>query len=154
MPLPSTFAELIKNIDEYKDAVIEFKKEAAEWELYPEANMRAYMTHGRIDGPADDVGCINFDYTKFDEFNRKYESSNYYDESDNPRLTAREAGYYNPVESIYVMLNDNPNRFMRLVATSKYYEQYLANRIENQSYVEYLEKRLEVALLTVADILV
>ena len=147
MPLPNTFAELIKNIHNYTDLVIEFKKDVDAWAQYPEANMRAQITNGRLDYNEDEVGRITFDYTKFDDFNKQFESSDYYDKNQVhknqvPCLTARQAGLYNPVDTIYILLTDDPNKFMNVVSVSQYYEQYLANRTDKQSYVNFLETRL------------
>ena len=142
MYLPNTFAELIANINDFKNAAIEFKPTVTDWELYPEANMRAYMISGRVDDGGEGVGCITFDYTKFDDFNKQFEWSVYYDKNQVQCLTARQAGAYNPVDTIYIMLTDDPNKFMKLVQGNKYYEQYLANRTDKQSYVNFLETRL------------
>lgn len=129
-------------MDEFKDVAIEFKKAALDWEQYPETAMRAHMTNGRITDADDEVGCINFDYSKFDEFNKKFESTNYFDKNQVPCLTAREAGLYKLVDPIYVMLTDDPNTYLQAVAVSDLYKQYLNEKSEGQTYVDWLEREL------------
>lgn len=129
---------MIRNFNIYKNIAIEFKKKIAELEQYPEPSMRAYMLSAN-DSDGDGIGSIIFDYNKFDEYNKQYESSNYYDPSQVPCFTARQANLYAPNEVLYFMLDDDPNDYIKVATVSKYYEQYLVNRKDDQTYIEYLE---------------
>ena len=68
-------------------------------ENYAEEGMMARIVGFRI----EDGDCIllKFDFTEFDNFNRSFESSNYYDQQGHATLTARLAGYYKPIDEYF-----------------------------------------------------
>lgn len=72
-----------------------------EKEGYLEAGMR-----GRLIGVSNErhnMFLLHIDLTEFEDFNRQFESKNYFDKDGVPRLSAREAGYHKePAESFYV----------------------------------------------------
>lgn len=85
---------------------ITFKPGIEDMEAYAEGGMRARVVSveaqdTRSRDKHDHVYKITFDYTEFDEYNRRFESSNYYDKNGKPTLSAREANWYNPQETIY-----------------------------------------------------
>jgi hypothetical protein len=86
--------------------VVTFTPKIEDMESYAESGMRARVvsidtqdTHSS--DKHDHVYKIMFDFSEFDEFNRRFESSNYYDKNGSPTLTAREAGYYKEQDKIY-----------------------------------------------------
>lgn len=84
---------MTKLIDELHNLIgrdIEFTDEAGEWDGYEEEGMRATVTGVREN---HDMVYLDIDYTKFDEYNKAYESANYYDKDNHPTRTAREAGF-------------------------------------------------------------
>lgn len=107
-------------------------------ESYPEARMRAQVTGGRLDH--DEVVVLNVDYTPFESFNEAFESANYFDDQRQPTRTARQAGFYHPQDSIYLMADDRVEDFFVVVETpaQKLYQAWLATD-RQQSYTAHLE---------------
>lgn len=96
----------VRDLANLKGKVIEFTKKIEDWECYAEQYMRARVVGYRYNAhndtaPEDQVHELHFDYAEFDDYNQKFEQSNYYDKYGKPRLTAREANYYKPQEWIY-----------------------------------------------------
>lgn len=86
--------------------VVVFKAPILDSEGYLEPGMRGRLV--AVSNMREDTFKLHVDLSEFDEFNRQFESANYYDKSGVPRLTAREAGYYSgPEETLYVGLQDN-----------------------------------------------
>ena len=86
--------------------VIQFTKNIEDFEVYAENGMRARIVNVIEDVHHDNdhenqVHKIVVDYTEFDEFNKQFESSNYWDKNGQACLTAREAGFYKEVETLY-----------------------------------------------------
>lgn len=80
--------------------VVTLKEEIEECEGYLEAGMRARIAGIRTSH--DGVFVFTFDCTEFEEVNRPFESANYYDDRGVARLTAREAGKYEPRGDYYL----------------------------------------------------
>jgi hypothetical protein len=80
-----------------------FNKGIEDLEAYPETGMRATVIGFSVE--RDDVGKVRVSYKKFDEYNKQFESSNYYDAQGKPVLTARESGNYNEGETLYTDVN-------------------------------------------------
>lgn len=85
---------------------VQFTSKIDDMESYLEGGMRARIvsideedTH-RPD-LHDHLYKIVFDYSEFDEFNKNFESANYYDRNGVACLTAREAGMYDQKDTIY-----------------------------------------------------
>lgn len=128
---------------------VEFKSLIEDQEAYPETGMRAKIvninaTDTRSEDPRDHLYKIMFDYSSFDEYNARFESSNYYDKQGKACLTAREAGWYEPIEEIYfaspethpfenyfTVLDDNQRGLI---------EEFKASGEKN--YVAWLEKKV------------
>lgn len=98
--------ENIHTLADLKGKVIEFTKKIEDWECYADQYMRARVIGYRYNAhndtvPSEQVHELFFDYSEFDEHNQKYEQNNYWDKNGNATLTAREAGYYKPQDSIW-----------------------------------------------------
>lgn len=87
---------------------IQFTNKIEEMEAYPEGGMQARI----ISVDAEDVNSkdkhdhiyiITFDYSEFDEYNKRFETANYYGKGYNQVAdkTAREVGQYHLQEKIY-----------------------------------------------------
>lgn len=90
----------------YIDSVITFKKGCEDLESYCEAGMKAKIiaiTLTRLEkNESDLVYKVNIDYSQFDDFNKSFETANYFDKNGRPNLTAREAGLYNVQDTLYL----------------------------------------------------
>lgn len=80
--------------------VVTFGKGIDDLESYPESGMRARVVG--VDLSDCDVYKLKVDYSEFDDFNKQFESANYYDKSGQATLNAREAGYYKVEDVLYV----------------------------------------------------
>lgn len=130
---------------------IVFTKRIEEMEAYPEQGMRARIT--RIDPEdtdsddlKDHVYRIEFDYSEYDNFNRLLETANYYGRGSIPDKTAREAGHYETVETIYF---GSPELYpfedyfcLASKLHKKLHEQFAASGEDD--YVSWLENQVEV----------
>jgi hypothetical protein len=86
--------------------VVTFSHKIEDMESYAEGGMRARIVSIEAKNTGspdlhDHIYKIMFDFGEFDKFNRRFESSNYYDKNGSPTLNAREAGYYKEQEAIY-----------------------------------------------------
>lgn len=128
---------------------VRFTKRIEEMEAYPEQGMRARITKiDPEDTDSDDldqhVYRIEFDYAEYDEFNRLLETANYYGIDYIANKTAREAGHYKTVETIYFgspLLYPFEEYFVLASDT----HQQLYDQFQNSSetdYVEWLENQL------------
>jgi hypothetical protein len=86
--------------------VVEFAADIEDMEAYSEKGMRARIVSIECEDLLSDdkhehIYKITFDYSDFDDFNKDFESSNYYDNHGNPCLTARQANQYKQTETIY-----------------------------------------------------
>lgn len=81
--------------------VIVFQKGAEDLEAYPEEGMKARVKGLRMTHDGDVVELV-VDYTEFEDYNERFESANYYDDNGNPTLTARESGFYEQRETLYI----------------------------------------------------
>lgn len=138
-------------MEEWVGKRIVFTKKIEDMEAYPEQNMRAKIL--RID--PEDTGSddlnehvyrIQFDYSEYDDFNRLLETANYYGKDGIPNKTAREAGHYDKLETIYF---GSPvlypfEDYFRVASNhhEKLHEQFRASGRNN--YVEWLEGQIEI----------
>lgn len=113
-----------------------------EREDYPEAGMRAKLLSATSDG--DGIIIVTVDYTPFEAHNATLESANYFDARGNPTLTAREAGFYTPVEKLHFSEEEVFETFFRLLDenSDKLYQQFLTEAVTGESYTIWLEKQL------------
>ncbi|PTH79108.1 hypothetical protein [Aeromonas veronii] len=102
------FSELI-SIQSLVGKGVEFNAGIEDQEGYAENGMRATIMSVKKGGDDGDLCVIEFDFTQFDEYNKQFESSNYYDKKGNNKacLTAREAGYYKLHEKYYLYAGTN-----------------------------------------------
>ncbi len=135
-------ADLVELVRNGVRPVVVFSKSIEDAETYPEPGMRARVT-GVLSVDADeDLLKIAVDYGEFDSFNRPFESANYYDKQGNPTLTAREAGYYKPNDTLYLSLSEEIGCF-RVVedARTALYQTYLDGG-GSGTYLEWLENQV------------
>lgn len=117
-------------------AAVQLSKLIEECEGYAEEGMRARVI--KVDVEDEDVFCVTLDFSDFDEYNRQFESSNYYDKAGSPTLTAREAGQYKQQEDYCFGLDALEQ--LQLVPEAR--TNLLArwrNEAPTKSYVEWLE---------------
>ena len=84
---------------------IEFQKGVEKYVDDVDAGMRATVLRVTDEMNSDDSDpclCIHYSFTKFDQYNRPFEGSEYYDKDGKATLTAREAGMYQDEGTIYV----------------------------------------------------
>jgi hypothetical protein len=123
--------------------VIRFTQGAEDFEGYAELHMRARVVS--IEERSDSVCILTVDFGEFDEHNRQFESSNYFDKSGNACLTAREAGDYKPVDTLYLPLDGDIYGFeVEDGLGVALYARYLAAK-SSLSYVQWLEAELSAA---------
>lgn len=114
----------------------------ADLEAYPEANIRA-----RIIGVAqlsDELVRLTFDFTEFDEYNKAFESANYFDDNRVPRLTARQKGKYKLQDTYTFGANESAKRYFTVqedAATQLMAEFRATGRFET-TYVDWLEEQV------------
>ncbi len=101
-------------------AIIRFNPDIYEMESYAEPNMQARIisvTNEDVNDPDinNHVYRIRISYAEFEDHNVPFETSDYYDKSGNPCLTARQAGFYSVKDTLYF---PSPE----LVAWDKYFQ--------------------------------
>ena len=122
---------------------IEFYGKIDDYEYYAEAGMRATITDVTVQNsnPKDMVIKVGVSFVDFDEYNKKYESSNYYNDEGKPKWTAREAGFYEVVGYFYA--GNNVHDVLKLAdpASRKLFDLFSADKVSqpNITYVEWLE---------------
>lgn len=133
---------------------IQFTNKIEDMEAYPEDGMRARIvsikeqdTH--MEDKHDHLFIITFDYSEYDEYNKQFETANYYG-SMNTRVadkTAREVGQYHLQEKIYFgspELWPFDEYFTLLNEKSvALYNKFKASSSLN--YVEWLEKMVDIS---------
>ncbi len=102
---------MIVDINELVGKTIEFLPAIDDFESYAEGKMRAVVTdivpmYTDDPDPREHVYKLFVNYAKYDEYNKQFESANYYDKSGVDCLSARQAGYYSVADCIYM---PNPN---------------------------------------------
>lgn len=118
--------------------VVVFKKAIEDCEGYAEAAMRARIAGARV--MPDGIVEFTMDFTGLDAFNQPFESTNYYDEKRVACLTARQAGFYKPVEVYYLDAGQETPFEVVEARHVSLYEQYLASGVGvDESYVAWLE---------------
>lgn len=136
------FADLMARLGEMKSrgpVHVEFINDVSVLESYPEKGMRGTIID--IVENETDVLRMVVDYSDFDEYNKAFESHDYFNDAGKPCLTAREAGYYHVEETIYVMAGDNISNYIAIIGDERtnLYTRYLETGTE-QPYVQWLEE--------------
>lgn len=118
--------------------VVEFNKGIEDLESYADTGMRARLIEA---SPKHGDMNLRFDFSEFDSYNQRFEKSNYYDKQGQPTLTARQAGFYNPVHSFLFELKEDSEPYFEVVESEslKLYDRYKASN-ETFSYVQWLEE--------------
>ena len=112
-------------------------------ECYPEAGMKARVL--AVVPEAHDVYRVKVDFEPFAEHNKAFESANYHDKSGNPTLTARQAGYYKPVDDFYLTPNEGPEYLTIDDAKSvELFERFNKSGYTG-TYIQWLEEQLIAA---------
>lgn len=133
--------ELAQMVSDGIHPVVTFKAPVLDKEGYLETGMRGRLV--AVSHEHDDMFKLHVDLSEFDDFNRQFESANYYDKDGVPRLTAREAGFHKaPKDELYVGNGEEvdfceveePNRLVL-------YETY-RKASANTTYVQWLEDRV------------
>lgn len=122
--------------------VVTFKKAILDQENYIEPKMRGRIISSLI--KHDDCIEMIVDFTEFDEFNKQFESANYYDKDQNPTLTARQANFYNMTnEKMYFMINQDVGESLEIEqnARIKLFEKFTSEH-SSKTYVQWLEDQL------------
>lgn len=137
---------------------VEFTSEIDTYEAYTEPKMRGTITKIIPDGdltrePEEQLWTVVIDYSKFDSYNAKLESSNYYGSGKNgqstkPEYTAREVGLYKEVETLYFPApnykggKDWSIYFSKLASAKTALVDRYNQADTDMSYVEWLESQL------------
>ena len=119
---------------------IEFATSCEELESYAEPGMRAQLCEMKNTG--DGVLELVVDYTPFEAFNAQFEQSNYYDDNGRPTLTAREANFYEPRETLYVTADDPADKYFKPFDLGLSLLPEWQAAPNGQSYVAFLEARV------------
>lgn len=135
------FKELDRMINDGVRPVVTGQKKIEHLENYMEPGMRA-----RIVGSVllhDDVVKLKLDFTEFDEYNKQFETSNYYDKDGAAVLTAREAGHYSLTMDCYVMSSDDMEEYLSVTeAKSLALLNYYKTSGFEGTYVDWLESQV------------
>lgn len=138
-----TFKQLAEAIRGGLRPTVQFYSKVEDLESYPENNMRATITG--VEDSHDGVIKLRVSYAKYDEYNKQFESHNYYDRSGRACLNAREAGNYKVEDELYVMGDDRVETYMKIISDElqeKYRAQVLQPGATMITYVEWLEQQL------------
>ena len=125
---------------------IEFRQDCLNWEGYEEPGMRARICGAPREPNSDGVFQVSISFKEFDEFNKQFESSNYYDtnyydRNRQPTLTAREAGYYTETTKMYLGMDDPMDGYFVVLDDLPLYALYQQHIQDGgtKSYVQFLE---------------
>lgn len=121
--------------------VVTFTPGILDMENYLEPGMRGQLVG--ISERQDGMFKVLIDLSAFDDFNKQFESANYYDKNGVANLTAREAGYYTgPSESFYAML-DQPVEYLVIeeAARLELFRKYQAAGTK-LNYMQWLEDQV------------
>jgi hypothetical protein len=142
--LPNTFTELAQIIRSGVVFQVQMKKLIESCDSYPEENMRATIA-GEVIDTEDNFFRILFDYTAYDEYNKAFESSNYYDKNGKACLTARQSGYYQIKETLWFRGDSNPNDYFEVIpgSQSKWMKLFMKERLDEETYAHFLERKLD-----------
>ena len=130
---------------------VEFLPPSGDWEHYVESGMRAKLVKVVNHDPKEtdphyQVWELHVDFEPFDEYNKAFESTNYYDDKGHACLTAREANLYKPQDVIYI----GPGQFgtmfspvdKDLVNSHEKVQAEFRREGTQEPYIAWLERRL------------
>lgn len=119
--------------------VVTFQKGVEDQEGYLEPGMRGRIVAVAVED--DDLLSFTIDLAEFDGFNAAFESSNYFDKSGRPCLTAREAGRYKPNESFWGGRSDELPMILEASGRLDLFTKYQSANA-GVSYVQWLEDQV------------
>jgi len=121
--------------------VVVFNQGIEYMEDYAEPGMRGRITGVRSVESDEGLLKISVDYSEFDKFNRQFESANYYDKAGKTTLTAREAGYYKPADTLYLTQSEDAPFEIVDDAHAALYEKYMRSDAQSSGvgYIQWLE---------------
>ena len=122
---------------------ITFTAECEAMEGYPEAGMKARVL--AVTAEDRDIYRVKADFQSFDEHNKAFESANYYDKNGIATLTARQVGFYKPVDDFYLTPDEGPEYFAIDDAKSvELFERFNKSGYTG-TYIQWLEEQLVAA---------
>lgn len=139
-------SDLVTMLQTGKDVDVEFTKDIVNLECYPEAGMRATLL-AVAQNANGDVLKVRLSYKKYDNFNKAFESRNYWGRLSNDQdpsssdYTARETGNYTVEDEIFVMADDDVAEFMTVMTQHELFTEWETGTKE-VSYVAWLEDRV------------
>jgi hypothetical protein len=138
-----TIVQLAEVVRSGAKITVTCKKRIEDNESYAEGGMRAILVHATGDD-GDGTVKITLDFTPFDEFNKSFETPNYFDAHHKPTLTARQYGAYKPVEQYYFDSNEKVSDIFEAVDEAQYQllAEHKAQAEKGQSYVSWLEQQV------------
>lgn len=134
--------DLITMLQSGKEVDVEFTRGVEDLEGYPEPGMRATIVGAVVQH--DDVMKLRVTYEKYDEFNKAFESHNYWgvlskgQDPASATYTARETGWYTVKDDLYVVADDDVSRVMTIINRNELFEAW-NNGPKEVSYVAWLE---------------
>ena len=110
-----------------------------------EENMLARLRSISISENSEDVYSLTLDFSQYEDFNRQFAIPNYFNEANEPILTAEQAGFLPGSKSeVLYYYNEDGELPISMVGDSslKLVEKYLQGGKSNLSYIEYLEAKV------------
>lgn len=110
-----------------------------------EENMLARLRSIAVDENQEGVYSLTLDFSEYEDFNRQFAIPNYFNEANEPILTAEQAGFMpaSKTEVIYYYNEDGELPITMLEESSLgLVEKYLQGGKTNLSYIEYLEAKV------------
>jgi hypothetical protein len=139
--------QLFDLVQQGKRPVVRFTKAVLDAECYAEPGMMARVIGVSLQH--DDVLKLDVDYGEFEAHNKALESANYYDKEGKPTWTARQAGYYKPIDWLYVDAGGSGPSFAEIMpdAASALYDRFRAETGAKGDvpYVSWLEQAVLAA---------
>lgn len=131
--------------------IVEFQPRIEDHEHYAMGGMRARVIHieakyAGYPDLQDHIYTITFNFGEFDEFNKQFESYDYYGPDRVANLNARQAGFYEPQDKLYFSspeLYPFETYFKVIDEKSEKLHQMFKESGET-NYVKWLENRVEV----------
>lgn len=125
--------------------VVTFQQPIQDMEGYLEAGMRGRLM--AVSNQRDDMFQLHVDLTEFDDFNKQFESANYYDKSGVACLTARQSGYYKEPKEHFYVGNDQEVDFLVIEEGGRLsLHQEFVKGGAGKTYVQWLEDRVLAGL--------
>lgn len=141
------FINLRDKVKQGYHPVVRFKKRIENMETYFEADMMARVIN--IFNEMEDHFGIVFTVEAHDDYNKDFETANYYDNTGNACLTAREADMHpnrnHMNEDVYFMNDDRVEDWFEIVSDdgTELFSQYESMPRAGMSYVQWLETRVK-----------